>query len=283
MELNKLIKCKYEDYDSWEGLRASHIHRMMRSPAHYKASLKTDKRTEALEDGKLVHQMLEDGERFLGQIVEEPIFEGLTQDGRMSTRSKEAQLRRNEWLDGLPDDAIPLKTEKFVMMAGIAKSMMSHKYVKNIIKEGDRECGLRVQDPETGLILKCRLDLITSRGHLVDFKTTRDAQPSAFVRNIHDVNKYFYALQIAHYMHCLRIAKLNKQDNAYIIAIEKEEPWGIQIYPLDTGKIDHGEWWRKKLTQTYKQCLDTDVWPGYPEKPVDYDLPEWIQIPREGA
>lgn len=279
-ELNKLHGVTYEEYDSWTAVRSGWLKPLMRSPAHLRAHLENPKgTTEAMEEGKLIHSLLENGNRFLERMVVEPEFMGYTLDGKPSTRSKDAREKRTEWRGQQHQDAIIVTGEQATMLTGIAKRLSEHKLASSIVKDGVREAGLCVQDPETGLYLKCKPDLITSRGHVVDYKSTRDANAHSFTRDIFDYKGYFYVLQAAFYNHCLRVAGIAKSDTVILIAVEKEPPYGINVFPLDVGCLGPGEQWRQELLGIYKKCIERDEWPCYPPNAVPVVPPEWVKLP----
>lgn len=282
-ELGKLIQgLSYNDYAAEEGLRASDLRLMKRSPAHYAASLRAEKKqTEAQRQGLLVHDLLQNGEKFLESLMEEPEFTGKTKDGRESNRSAEAKVKRDAWYADLKPGAIVANKDDIQMLLGISKSIGSHRLVKNLVKDGVRETSLWVEDPDTGLTLKCKPDLITAAGFLVDFKSTRNAHPDDFISDIFSSRGYFYALQLAHYGHCLKIAGVSPGESATIIAIEKEDPFGIMVYPLDVGNLGPAEQWRAELTRQFAECQAKNQWPGYPEVAYPVITPNWVNVPEE--
>jgi hypothetical protein len=74
---------------------------LKQSPAHLKHSLNNPKEeTEALRQGKLIHFAFENPQQFLETYIVEPIFQGKTQKGELTTspNCKEVKEKKAEWL-----------------------------------------------------------------------------------------------------------------------------------------------------------------------------------------
>lgn len=278
---NELIKhLPYPDYAAIPALRAGDLKQMHgKSPRHLQVARKSpDNSTGALAFGKLFHLALECPERFRATYVVEPEFTGKTKDGRDSTRSAAAREAKESWYSenaGKPIVARELERD----LLGMIESVLSHKRLGAMLKDGISESTLVVTDPETGIDLKCRPDFITPRGHILDLKTTRNASRGFFTAQIFSDRGQspFYALQAAHYTHCMKVAKIGHPDLFVIAAIEKEEPWGIMLYPLDTGGIDVGEAHRAHLTREYAKALSSGVWPCYSEDFETVSVPQYAK------
>lgn len=282
-EIGKLHKgVAYEDYAGNAGLRASDLKLLKRSPAHWMAAQSAEaEEKEHFEFGKVFHAMIENGEGFLSHYVVEPVFSGKTKDGKDSTRSAAAKEAKEAWHADLKPGAVVVKEKWVQPLLGMMRAIRSHRLVGNLVKNGVRETSLWVTDPETGLQLKCRPDFISEAGFLVDFKTTRNAHPEEFYWDIFGTRGHFYAMQMAHYAYCLRVAGISRGESATIIAVEKEAPYGIMVYPLDVGNLGPGEQWRSHLTALYAKCREKNEWPGYPEAAHPLMTPEHIKLPGE--
>lgn len=287
-ELGKLHKgVSYEEYAAEPGLRASDLKELKRSPAHWKAAkAQVQEKKEHLEFGKVFHSIIENGEQFLEHYIVEPVFEGRTKKGDLTTslNCKDVKDKRDAWYAELKPQAVVVQADWVPRILGMMKSIRSHRLVGNLVKNGVRETSLWVKDPDTGLTLQCRPDLVTEAGFLVDFKTTEDAQPDKWTGpygHIFGTRGWFYAMQMAHYNHCLRVAGISRGESATIVAIEKEEPYGIMVYPLDVGNLGPGEQWRHHLTAIYASCVKTDKYPSYPEAAYALLTPEKIQLPGQ--
>jgi hypothetical protein len=282
-EVGKLISgLSYEMYDAIDALRSGDLYELYRSPRHYLLS-KTNKKepTDAMKAGSLVHLALQIGPELLKKMKRVPVFVGKTKDGRDSTQSAEAREAKKNWLAAQPSDAVFVSEEEERMLIGVLEAISSHRLLGKMLMGGVRETSLVVEDPETGVKLKCRPDFISKEGFLVDFKTSIDARPGHMTNAIfsNHPRSPWYALQAAHYVHCLRVAGISKSEASTIVAIEKEPPYGIMIYPLDMGCLAPAEQWRAMLTKRYAECLKVNIWPSYPERAIPVTVPEWVSVP----
>jgi hypothetical protein len=280
-ELGKLYHgIPYDEYHAQPGLRAGHLKHLMKSPRHLKAAMEEPQAdTDALRFGRLVHSIMDNGEKFMDTVIVEPEFTGKTKDGKESKQSKEAKDKKKEWYSQIPKGATVVTEEEYQNVIGISASIMEHRLVRNIMKDSIREQSLWVKDPETGLTLQCRPDLIAQRGFMADWKTTRDASKDAFYQEIFKIYKRFYILGAAHYAYCSKLAGLKRPNDFTFIAIESTRPWGINIFPMDNGCLDIGERWRAHLTEQFAECMALNQWPSYKQEAVNVLPPEYPDLP----
>lgn len=273
MELGKLIHgLTFEQYAEVGGLRASDLKALKKSAAHWKLYKQEPPDSEALRFGKIFHAAIESPEKFRDTYKVKPKFDLRTNAGKEGLKAFQAE---HDYAD------YPILEHNWVEpMTGMLRSALSHKLVGNLLKKGVRETSLFVEDPDTGLILQCRPDYISERGIGVDIKTTRDASDSFFMKEIFGAWGRFYVLSAAHYTHCAKLSGAYRHESFVFIAIEKEAPYGLRIYPLDAGCLDVGERWRQNLTRLFAECKKSDIWPAYPEEAVAVTPPAWADIPE---
>lgn len=271
----------YDQYAAQHGLRASHLHHIKRSPAHLRVELDSpSKETKSMREGKLIHLALENPTAFKQKMVIEPVFTGLTRDGRESTQSAAAKEAKKAWYASLPKSTLVVTPDELTMVTGVLTSVTQHRLVGNLIKEGTRETSVWVKDPETGLVLQCRPDFISSKGFVCDFKSCENASPKVFTNHIFAEWGLFYILSAAHYVHVMKLAGIGRPNAFTFIALEKQPPYGIMVYPMDEACLDVGERWRVKLTRLYAECMNKAHWPAYPERAVQVSPPLWAPVPE---
>lgn len=133
---------------------------------------------------------------------------------------------------------------------------------------------------------KCRPDLITSGGWIVNYKSTLDAEPEKFGKK---ATEYGYPMRAV--MECeLFKALYGEYPAGYaILAQEKDSPYLCKQYVIfDRSRSDEDQanaWklGRKQLVEAigiYRKCRDADVWPGLGGT-EDLVVPEWT-LKREG-
>lgn len=283
-ELNTLHHgLSYEQYAAEPGVRASWLHKLKVSPQYFKATInQPDEDTPAKRLGKLIHSVFENGEKFRDEHVVEPVFTGMTKDGKPSTRSAEAINAKKEWYASLPPGTTVVTPDELDVLIGVANQIKNSRLLTNMLKSSIRESSLWVQDPDTGLTLQARPDFITQSGYCVDIKSTRQFAKD-FPKEIFSdrYNSRFYILSAAHYVRCLSLAKISKTDNITLLAVETFPPYGIQCFNLDIGCIATGESWRDHLTKLYADCLKADRWPGYKDEVIGLTPPEFVSQPPE--
>lgn len=137
---------------------------------------------------------------------------------------------------------------------------------------GEAELSYFWQDKDTGLVCRCRPDFLRGGNIIVDIKTTADAEPKAFSKQIANLN---YHLSAAFYLDGVTAVTGEKYDKFIIIAVEKEPPYGVSVHLLDEGTIDAGRFLYKKALKKLKECKDKDEWQGYPDEILSTAIPAW--------
>lgn len=265
-------------------LRSSHLKHLRKSPAHFQASLVEErKETEALRLGKIIHKFLENTEKFMDCYVVEPSFTGMTRDGRESKNSKEAKILRAAWRAEVPDDKMIVTEDDLKIIEGISKAVQNHSLIRNMLKAGMSETSLWVQDPDYNVTLACRPDFIAQEGYIVDIKSTRSAAQEDFTHDIFSDrrNSPNYIVQAAFYARCARIAGLQRPDSFTFIAIEKEPPFGLNVFPMDHACLEVGERRVKKLISLFSFCTKEGKWPCYPQRAQTPLIPQYVQYEDE--
>jgi hypothetical protein len=138
---------------------------------------------------------------------------------------------------------------------------------------------------KTGMLIKCRPDGLLvpqdskGKGVILDIKTTQDASPDGFQR---ELRKYNYDLQIAFYLHCMKCAGLPCSE-MYLVAIEKTPPYAVGVHVLSEIYIKHAE---KRMIQTLEKIKNAesskDFSTGWPEI-NQVHLPAWLEDDMDDA
>ena len=285
MEQNKIHQgLSYEQYRDAPGVRSSDLKLFKRSPAHWKAAQENPKQhSEALEFGKLFHSVIENGEKFMSQLKVMPEFIGLTKEGKESKNSKEAKEKKEAWLNDQPENVIIISAEEERKITGMVKSLAANKTLTRMIKDSVREASIWATDNETGLTVKCRPDLITAKGFVLDFKTTMDCSEKIFEGDIYKQSRYspFYILQAAHYTHVMRMAGIGNPDLFCFVAVEKDPPYAMNTFELKIDSLGAGDQWRSMLTKKYAECEKNQEWPFNDGRVIPLAAPEWFAIPED--
>ena len=119
---------------------------------------------------------------------------------------------------------------------------------------------------------RCRPDAVTERGVIVDIKTTRDASPEGFAKSI---AQYRYHVQAAFYSDGYAAAFREDPKGFAFIAVETEPPYLVAVYVASWQMILRGRADYEADLAKFRECRDTDTWPGYSSAPLTIDLPKW--------
>lgn len=153
----------------------------------------------------------------------------------------------------------------------MASSITNHETVRALLEHGEAEVSVWGKHEATGLLTKCRPDLLHSSGNLcIDLKTCQCAAPRRFVRTIIDLG---YDLQQAHYIETLNSAGIHV-DTFVFVAVESEPPYLTQVYLLDQKAADAAVTRWNCIMNRLKTCLDNDHWPGYTSD-TEITMPKW--------
>ena len=119
-----------------------------------------------------------------------------------------------------------------------------------------------------GASCKVRPDLYTSDGTIIDLKSTQDASEAGFRKS---VRNFKYDFQTAWYMEAMRALGLPAKQFIFI-AVEKVAPFSVASYTLTSSEIDRQKPRMQKACEIWATCMESGVWPGYPEEVVTLDL-----------
>ena len=254
-----------EKYFEWAAISRSHLEAARRSLAHMKQRMiQPVEATPAMLLGRAAHSAIlepdEFGERYC-------VFEG-------ERRTKDGKAQYSELIERHGAGYVLNQTDydKCVSMRDAVWANQSAKALLG--KDGDTELSIAWQDDETELLCKARLDRVSWKlagGTIVDLKTTKDASRAEFERAIFNLG---YHRQGGYYMNGVKARKID-MNHYTTIAVEKEEPFAVAVYRMTEGALEAGMDQIRPLMRKVRECMETDVWPGYVDEVVDIALPEW--------
>ena len=228
-----------------------------KSLAHWK--YKVRKESSAFALGSAVHALVLEPHKNL--VVRGP-------EDRRGNKWKEASLAAD--LDG----QILLPEAEFDLAARIADAVKAHPVAAMYLADPTfvAEASFFGTDPATGAEIKCRPDgYLPDAGLLFDVKTTTDASPDGFPR---ELRKYAYDVQAAFYLRAMRAAGY-KADSFIFIAVEKEAPHAVGLHAITEQYLDYAD---QVVTQTLQKISNAiaanDFTTGWPL--INHiDLPRW--------
>ena len=231
------------------------------------------KESPTLEMGKAVHSLILEYEK--QAVVRGP-------SDRRGNKWKEAKKQAEQ------QGKILLTERDYDTALEIAESaLFNSEFLRSKISSKNfiSEASIFTRCKKTGMLIKCRPDGLIipesdkGKGEILDIKTTQDASPEGFQR---ELRKYNYDLQIAFYLHTMRCASLPCSE-MYLVAIEKTPPYAVGVHVLSEIYIKHAE---KRMIQTLEKMKHAealqDFSTGWPEI-NQVHLPAWLEDDMEDA
>jgi hypothetical protein len=140
------------------------------------------------------------------------------------------------------------------MIEHMAESVWIHPDAKDLLATGEAEGTIRIEDFH-GLPVQVRLDWFSPDYGIVDLKTTRE-DLSSFER---EARHYGYAFQLAFYRAVLAYVTGIKYP-AYIIAVEKEQPYRVATFKYADEILDQAEAENEKAIAELIECRGNNIW-----------------------
>lgn len=250
-----------------EGVSSSGLKLVERSPAHFRYRAESPP-SRAMQLGSAIHCALLEPERFTTDYV---LLKDV-KDRRASEYKAATKVHGTERV---------LVSTEADQVAGMQEAVLSNpSMAKRLNAEGWRELSLFVRDPETGVLIRVRYDLLTADGIAVDLKSCQDARPEEFSRSIFN---YAYDLQCALYRDAFEWATGETPVFEFAV-VEKDMPHGHKLYEPDHTMIQEGRRRYREALNLFAQCEQSGNWPGLPcDGPEIISLPSWrvAQIENE--
>ena len=256
-----------EEYRAAPAVNKSTLWQIRRSPAHYRYALENPPAdTPAWRVGRAIHAAILQPRQFKKMYATIP--------GGLDRRTKEGRAAYDAYIATAGDKEL-LTADECAMVERIAQAVRSDKAAAALLEGCQTETPIFWTDQATGIECKCRVDAMKP-GIAVDLKSCADASTNAFLR---DALKYGYDVQAAHYLRGIRGQNGGQMVEWYFIAIEKAEPYAVNVIHATDGFIDRGTWQLMGLMDKLKECREAGEWPAYGEN--ELILPEWAEIPDD--
>lgn len=239
-------------------LGSSDLRRLLRSPAHYRCPPTSP--SEAQEFGTLVHEAILEPELWAARRRPSAKLDRRTKEGKALAEWQEAQ-EQSLGLKFVPE-------YNYAKVCAIADSIRSSLGATSILTGGVAESSGFGEYNEQPVKIRC--DYMTDEV-IVDLKTTTDARE--FERSVFT---YGYDIQAAFY--CAVAEAIDGKKRKFVwLVVEKDAPYGVQIYEPSEEVMERGLNLVNKGIETYKECAALDVWPSYSSKSQIIQLPRWIK------
>jgi hypothetical protein len=164
------------------------------------------------------------------------------------------------------------------ILEGMVAALRAHPLAAALFGEGQPEQSLYFEDPDSGVMLRGRLDWLrppaaTGRYLIVDYKTSTTADPEQFGRLAVD---YKYHLSAEWYRRLVIGLEL-ADDPAFLHVVqEKEPPYLVTVCQLPGEALRIGHRLNRQAIRAYATCVQADSWPGYSDNDVaPAPIPVW--------
>lgn len=257
---------------------SSSLRKMLKSPKtfHHNHFVAQKEPTAAMKFGTVAHGVILYGQKYMDNFHVMPEFMGKTLDGKLSSRSKEAQMLKQDWLNSLPATAQVVSKDDMDCLTGITEALISHPKAFNLLKNGKAEQAGFWRDSKTGIGCKFKPDFQAfDMSALVDIKTSKNCEEEAFMRSVF-YDEYRYDIQLAMYAEGIRQLTGKFPEHRAWIVIEKEPPYEIAVFESDEIVATIGDWEFHRLLSKVKDCVDSGVWCGYQQVIDTATAPDYI-------
>lgn len=237
-------------YDACQALNFTGAKELLKSPAHYQAWLNAPREeTKALKVGKYVHALVLEPDKAVTDFAVLP--EGIDR------RTKEGKSTYENFMSISAGKTVLAKDEAETAER-TAKTMT---YIKNRMGVAFEATELMITGLINGCPVKCAIDAIGSDGYIYDLKSSEDASARGFLKSVY---AYRYDLQAYIYRSTFEALTSQRLRGVRFIVAEKDVEAGA-VYEIGPDLMTRAiiDW--ESCMKTYKECVETNVWPGYPE------------------
>ncbi len=252
------------------GVAQSDLKLMAISPAHCKAKLDDldeDQDTEARVFGRAFHARLLQPELYDSLYILKP---------------DEYDGRKKEWKEWKEKEAAGrelLSKEDHRRINGMRDRLLSHSTFKQAYESWDSEVSVFQEFDVSGTLVrvKGRLDLVPREGRaIVDLKKTQVGKAHVTQWG-KQVGNWGYYIQAPYYLDLFNAATQSDRSAFIHFAVEDRYPHEVGCYILDEEAMSFGRMKYQTLLIKLADCVNSGIWPGYPEHPVKISLPQWAK------
>ena len=188
---------------------------------------------------------------------------------------RRSNVKKEEWADLVSSygDNYVVREKDVATAKEMQEALMSRPFARKLFEApGERELSILWIHKPTGLLVKCRYDILTHEGPMIlDVKSSRGASRVSFKKS---VGNYKYDCQAAIY---LKAAEYHGLDVANIgfIPVEKKGRYASAYYLLTDTAIENGWLALQPMFDRWSVCQKSGIWSGHPERFQTLDVDNW--------
>lgn len=175
-------------------------------------------------------------------------------DWRTKAAQTERDLARAEGL-------IPVLPATYEQVAAMAEKLREHRLAMRLLSAGEHEVSAFAPDDETGVVRRCRYDVLGERV-AVDYKTTAGSvHPVALAGRYGTIRKYRYDRQAEWYLRLGRDLGHDLAAFAFIFQ-SKEPPYAVTVATVNDGELYDAAEKNRQALEIFRDCTESGLWPG---------------------
>jgi hypothetical protein len=124
-----------------------------------------------------------------------------------------------------------------------------------------------------GYPVKCRFDVMTKSGRIVDYKSAASSKPDDFGRSAHD-NGYWLKMALQHDVFTTAYGR--DPESVTLLAQCKKSPFIPVAFDLTSAQLDVGRMQYKTALKIMFECRKTNIWPMYGSPVMDLPTPDYL-------
>lgn len=169
---------------------------------------------------------------------------------------------------------IPLKQRDLDKVHAMAKVLREHPEAAELLEPGSGVAERTIIWNDRGVWRRIRIDWARHDGTLVDYKSSRTANPSKLANHIFE---YGYHQQQEYYRDgALEFGLTELVCPFKFIFQEKEPPYLVSVIELDSTACGIGRHLNEVALNTYALCRESGEWSGYLQTPL-ISPPAWLE------
>ena len=223
----------------------------------------------ALQLGSVVHSALEFGPGSYRSRLNSIPSKYTTASGGLSS-SAEAKA----WAADQDPDLPFASPADLLVCEAILKQFFLNSAARELYERVQQHELSVVHHREDGHLARCRIDALTDRGELLDWKTTRDARPLKTFKSA--VLDHGYHYQSALYSQIAAAAGLSDGGRITFIAMSTTPPHEVQVLTLPEPLVAQCDQWIADDLEEIEARRESEYWlpSGYGEI-TELQFPEW--------
>lgn len=267
----------HTDHDSLSSSGARTI--LWGTPAKF-IEERTNPTTKAnLDFGTVAHRLI------LGKGAEiavlDPAVHGLTKDGKPADNPTSTAMWKQAAAAARDNGQTPIHIADYEKAKAMADRVLDHPKAAALLSAGDAEITGYWTDSTSDVRLRFRTDWLhpgRTRMIVVDYKTTKSAEPESFWRSCAD---YHYHQQDAWYRDGVIATGVDDDPLFLFIAQEKTPPYLVTVHEMPAELVARGRALNRKAIDLYAKCQANNHWPGYDDDIHTVRFPAWSNYREE--